>query len=33
MGNKIGRAFDIDAFKEIDKSPSPDRTTIPFVIK
>ena len=33
MGNKIGRAFDIDSFKEIDKSSAPDRTTIPFVIR
>ena len=33
MGNKIGRAFDIDSFKEIDKSPAPDRVTLPFVIR
>lgn len=33
MGNKIGRAFDIDSFKEIDKSPTPDRTMLPFVVK
>lgn len=33
MGNKIGRAFDIDSFKEIDKSPAPDRLTLPFVIR
>ena len=33
MGNKIGRAFDIDSFKEIDKSPAPDRVTLPFVVR
>jgi hypothetical protein len=33
MGNRIGRAFDIDSFKEIDKSPAPDRTTLPFVVR
>jgi hypothetical protein len=33
MGNKIGRPFDIDAFDQIDKSPAPDRTTVPFIVK
>lgn len=33
MGNRIGRPFDIDNFTEIDKSPTPDRLTLPFVIK
>lgn len=33
MGNKIGRAFDIDSFKEIDKTAAPERTPIPFVVR
>lgn len=33
MGNKIGRSFDVDKFTEIDKSPAPDRMTLPFSIK
>jgi hypothetical protein len=33
MGNRIGRAFDIDSFKEIDKSPAPERLTLPFLVR
>jgi hypothetical protein len=33
MGNKIGRAFDVDRFTEIDKSPAPERTKLPFVVR
>jgi len=33
MGNKIGRPFDIDNFTNIDKSPTPDRVTRPFIVK
>lgn len=33
MGNQIGRAFDVDKFTEIDRSASPDRMTLPFVVR
>jgi len=33
MGNQIGRTFDVDKFTEIDKSASPDRMTIPFIVR
>lgn len=33
MGNKIGRSFDVDSFTEVDKSPTPERMTLPFVVK
>ena len=33
MGNKIGRPFDVDSFTQVDKSPVPERTTLPFVVK
>jgi hypothetical protein len=33
MGNKIGRSFDVDSFQQIDKSPAPDRITLPFVVR
>jgi hypothetical protein len=32
-GNRIGRPFDVDKFDTIDKSPAPERFTLPFVVK
>jgi hypothetical protein len=31
-GNQIGRAFEVDNFETVDKSPNPKRITIPFVV-
>jgi hypothetical protein len=33
MGNQIGRTFDVDKFTEIDKSPAPARSKLPFVVR
>jgi hypothetical protein len=33
MGNKIGRPFDVDSFTQIDKSPTPERMTLPFDVR
>ena len=33
MGNKVGRSFDVDSFTQVDKSPTPERLTLPFTIK
>jgi hypothetical protein len=33
MGNKIGRSFDVDSFTEVDKSPVPERITLPIVVR
>ena len=32
-GNQIGRAFEVDNFESVDKSPNPQTLTIPFVVK
>jgi hypothetical protein len=32
-GNQIGRAFEVDNFDTVDKSPNPQTITIPFVVK
>ena len=32
-GNQIGRAFEVDNFDTVDKSPNPETVTIPFSIK
>ena len=32
-GNQIGRAFEVDNFDTVDKSPNPQRITIPFVVR
>jgi hypothetical protein len=32
-GNQIGRAFEVDNFDTVDKSPNPETVTIPFIIK
>jgi hypothetical protein len=32
-GNRIGRAFEVDQFDRTDKSPEPDKTLIPFVVR
>ena len=32
-GNQIGRAFEVDNFDTVDKSPSPQTITIPFIVK
>jgi hypothetical protein len=32
-GNQIGRAFEVDNFDTVDKSPNPQTITIPFTIK
>jgi hypothetical protein len=31
-GNRIGRPFEVDQFERSDRSPEPERTTIPFVV-
>ena len=31
-GNQIGRAFEVDNFETVDKSPDPQRILIPFVV-
>jgi hypothetical protein len=31
-GNQIGRAFEVDNFDTVDKSPNPKRITIPFIV-
>lgn len=33
MGNTLGRPFDVDRFTEIDRTPTPARTTMPFTVK
>jgi len=33
MGNKVGRPFDVDSFTQIDKSPTPERMTLPFDVR
>lgn len=33
MGNKIGRPFDIDSFDHVDRSPTPERMTVPFAVR
>ena len=33
MGNKAGRSFDVDSFTQIDKSPTPERLTLPFDVR
>lgn len=32
-GNQIGRAFEVDNFDTVDKSPNPQRITIPFMVR
>jgi hypothetical protein len=32
-GNQIGRAFEVDNFETVDKSPNPKRITIPFIVR
>jgi hypothetical protein len=32
-GNRIGRAFEVDDFERSDRSPEPERTSIPFVVR
>ena len=32
-GNQIGKAFEVDNFDTVDKSPNPQRTTIPFMVR
>ena len=32
-GNQIGRAFEVDNFESVDKSPNPQTLTIPFAVK
>jgi hypothetical protein len=32
-GNRVGRAFEVDMFNRIDKSPAPERYTVPFTIR
>jgi len=32
-GNQIGRAFEVDNFESVDKSPNPQTLTIPFYVK
>ena len=32
-GNQIGRAFEVDNFESVDKSPNPQTITIPFSVK
>ena len=32
-GNQIGRAFEVDNFDTVDKSPDPETVTIPFTIR
>lgn len=32
-GNQIGRAFEVDNFDTVDKSPNPQRITIPFTVR
>jgi len=32
-GNRIGRPFDIDTFERIDRTPEPERFTVPFTVK
>ena len=31
-GNQIGKAFEVDNFDTVDKSPNPQRITIPFTV-
>lgn len=33
MGNKIGRPFDVDTFDHIDRTPAPERMTVPFIVR
>ena len=32
-GNQIGRAFEVDVFETVDRSPNPQTITIPFVVR
>ena len=32
-GNQIGRAFEVDNFETVDKSPNPQRIMIPFTVR
>ena len=32
-GNQIGRAFEVDNFDTVDKSPNPQTITLPFSIR
>jgi hypothetical protein len=32
-GNQIGRAFEVDNFETVDKSPNPQRILIPFAVR
>ena len=32
-GNQIGRAFEVDNFDTVDKSPNPQRIMIPFTVR
>jgi hypothetical protein len=32
-GNRIGRAFEVDNFERSDRSPEPERTSIPFAVR
>jgi hypothetical protein len=32
-GNRIGRAFEVDTFNRVDRSPEPERTMVPFTVR
>ncbi len=32
-GNQIGQAFEVDNFDTVDKSPNPQRITVPFTVR
>ena len=32
-GNQIGRAFEVDNFETVDKSPNPKRIMVPFTVR
>jgi hypothetical protein len=32
-GNQIGRAFEVDAFEEIDRRPEPETITLSFAVR
>ena len=32
-GNQIGKAFEVDNFDTVDKSPNPQRITVPFTVR
>ncbi len=32
-GNRIGRAFEVDNFDRVDRTPEAERTAIPFTVR